>query len=48
VDGKFVVLYTGAHGMSNDLDVVLQAAKDLESYPDIEFVLLGDGKEKRL
>ena len=43
---KFVVLYTGAHGMSNDLEVVLQAANLLQSYPSIRFVLLGDGKEK--
>jgi len=44
--GKYVLLYTGAHGMSNDLDVVLQAAKLLENTPAIHFVLLGDGKEK--
>lgn len=45
-NGKFVVLYTGAHGMSNDLDVVLRAAELLQSTPAIHFVLLGDGKEK--
>ena len=44
--GKFVVLYTGAHGMSNDLEVVLQAANLLRELMDIHFVLLGDGKEK--
>ncbi len=44
--GKFVVLYTGAHGMSNDLQVVLQAANLLREHADIHFVLLGAGKEK--
>jgi len=44
--GKFIVLYTGAHGMSNDLEVVLQAARNLADFPLIRFVLLGDGKEK--
>jgi glycosyltransferase involved in cell wall biosynthesis len=44
--GKFVMLYTGAHGMSNDLDVVLRAAELLQEYKGIHFVLLGDGKEK--
>lgn len=39
------VLYAGAHGMSNDLGVVLDAAKLLED-EDVEIVLLGDGKEK--
>ncbi|MEW5831192.1 MAG: glycosyltransferase family 4 protein [Chloroflexota bacterium] len=42
---KFVVLYAGAHGMSNDLGVVLDAAKLLEG-TQIQIVLLGDGKEK--
>jgi glycosyltransferase involved in cell wall biosynthesis len=43
---RFVVMYAGAHGMSNDLEVVLDAAHHLRSRPDILFVLLGDGKEK--
>ena len=45
LEGKFVALYAGAHGMSNDLGVVLEAAKMLEG-TDIRIVLLGDGKEK--
>jgi glycosyltransferase involved in cell wall biosynthesis len=44
-EGNFVVLYAGAHGMSNDLGVVLEAAKLLER-SDVQIVLLGDGKEK--
>ena len=43
---KFVALYAGAHGMSNDLGVVLEAARLLQNTPGICFVLLGDGKEK--
>lgn len=43
---RFVVLYAGAHGMSNDLHVVLQAAQMLLPNPAIQFVFLGDGKEK--
>ena len=42
---KFVALYAGAHGMSNDLGVVLEAAKMLDG-TDVQIVLLGDGKEK--
>jgi glycosyltransferase involved in cell wall biosynthesis len=44
--GKFVALYAGAHGMSNDLDVLLAAAERLQDRPEIRIVLLGDGKEK--
>lgn len=43
---KFVALYAGAHGMSNDLDVVLDAAQHLADVPELEIVLLGAGKEK--
>jgi glycosyltransferase involved in cell wall biosynthesis len=46
IDDSFVVLYAGAHGMSNDLGVVLEAARILESKPGIKIVFLGDGKEK--
>ena len=43
---RFVALYAGAHGLSNDLGVVLEAAQLLREHPDITLVLLGDGKEK--
>ncbi len=42
---EYVALYAGAHGMSNDLDVVLDAAGLLTGH-SIRVVLLGDGKEK--
>lgn len=42
----FLVLYAGAHGMSNDLDVVLEAADRLRERKDILFAFVGDGKEK--
>ncbi|MGA9531615.1 MAG: glycosyltransferase family 4 protein [Anaerolineales bacterium] len=42
----YVVLYAGAHGMSNDLGVVLQAAELLRDEPAVVFALVGDGKEK--
>jgi glycosyltransferase involved in cell wall biosynthesis len=43
---KFIVLYAGAHGMSNDLGIVLQAADLLRNETAIRLVLIGDGKEK--
>lgn len=46
LDGQFVVLYAGAHGLSNDLGVVLRAADQLRDNEIIHFVLVGDGKEK--
>jgi glycosyltransferase involved in cell wall biosynthesis len=44
--GKTIVLYAGAHGISNDLKVVLDAAQKIRSRKDIAFVIVGDGKEK--
>jgi len=43
---EFIALYAGAHGMSNDLGVMLAAAEMLINRDDIILVLLGDGKEK--
>jgi glycosyltransferase involved in cell wall biosynthesis len=41
-----IVLYLGAHGLANNLDVLLRAADRLRHRPDIRFVLIGDGIEK--
>ncbi len=49
LENKFVVLYAGAHGMSNDLGVVLEAAKILQAVTvtsEVTVTFLGDGKEK--
>lgn len=45
LDDRFVVLYSGAHGLSNDLGVVIEAAR-LTRDQDIQIVFVGDGKEK--
>jgi len=42
---RFVALYAGAHGMSNDLEVLVDAARLLRGKA-ISLVLVGDGKEK--
>jgi glycosyltransferase involved in cell wall biosynthesis len=46
LQGRFIVLYAGAHGLSNDLGVVLGAADILRREGRIVFVFVGDGKEK--
>ncbi len=46
LNGCFVVLYAGAHGLSNDLDVVLEAAELIRDHKKIRIVFIGDGKEK--
>lgn len=43
---KFLVTYAGAHGVSNDLGIILEAAKDMRRDQNIQFLLMGDGKDK--
>lgn len=46
LEDKFIALYAGAHGVSNDLEVVLDAATRMQSNSNIIYVFVGDGKEK--
>jgi colanic acid biosynthesis glycosyl transferase WcaI len=45
VDGRLVLMYSGNLGLSQGLDHVLQAARDLRDQP-VEFVFVGDGARK--
>lgn len=47
LDGKFVVLYIGAHGISQGLGSVVKAAGALARRDDIEFLFVGEGAEKQ-
>jgi glycosyltransferase involved in cell wall biosynthesis len=43
----FVVMYAGAHGLANGLDVILDAARDLRANSGaVEFRLVGEGPDK--
>lgn len=44
--GDFILFYGGIIGHAQGLDVILNAAKQLENYENIKFVLLGNGPEK--
>lgn len=44
---KFVVGYTGTVGVANALDTLIDAAEILNWQGDINFVIIGDGKEKK-
>jgi len=47
LDGKSVVLYIGAHGISQALQAIVQSAALLEDRDDIRFVFVGEGAEKK-
>jgi glycosyltransferase involved in cell wall biosynthesis len=42
----FVVLYIGAHGISQGLTVLLKAAERLQSDPRVQFLFVGEGADK--
>jgi len=47
LEGKFIVLYIGAHGISHALAAVLEAARRLRERRDILFLFVGEGAEKK-
>jgi len=44
--GKFIAMYVGAHGVSQGLFTVLEAADRLRDRDDVRFVFVGDGADK--
>lgn len=46
LEGKFIAAYVGTHGMSQGLDVVLEAATITKDEPDIVYLLVGDGAQR--
>jgi putative colanic acid biosynthesis glycosyltransferase WcaI len=46
-DGKFVAMYSGNLGLSQQLDVVLGAARELRNDDRVLFALVGDGARKK-
>jgi colanic acid biosynthesis glycosyl transferase WcaI len=46
LEGKTVVMYAGNIGLSQSLDLVLEAASALSYEPDLVFVVNGDGAER--
>lgn len=47
LEGKFVIIYVGAHGLANDLMQLVEAATLLRG-TDAHFLLIGDGMQKKM
>lgn len=43
---KFYITYCGNIGLTQNMDLLLEVAKELEHFPDIQFVLIGEGAAK--
>jgi hypothetical protein len=46
LEGRFVVLYLGAHGISHALGRILESAEQLRACSQIRFLFVGEGAEK--
>lgn len=44
--GKFIINFAGVLGISQDLDVIVEAAEKLKDVKDIYFIIVGDGLVK--
>lgn len=47
LEGKFIYLFAGIFGPSQQLDFVIRAAEQLRDLPDVRFLFVGGGSEKR-
>jgi glycosyltransferase involved in cell wall biosynthesis len=48
-NNKFIILYVGAHGVANNLIQIIEAAEKTKiTDPDILYLLIGDGLEKKM
>ena len=45
-DDRFTVLYAGNHGLVYSMTTILDVAEQLQHYPDIHIILVGDGPRK--
>jgi colanic acid biosynthesis glycosyl transferase WcaI len=45
-DARFLVVFAGTMGVSQDLDVALRCAQRLQQVPGLQFLLVGNGTEK--
>ncbi len=47
LQGKFIVIYAGIHGLAQGLESVLEAIALMQTYPDIHFLFVGEGPVKQ-
>jgi glycosyltransferase involved in cell wall biosynthesis len=47
LEGKFVVLYSGALGATHDSASIVLAAEKLRDLPDVHFVIIGEGTRRQ-
>lgn len=46
LEGKFVAIYAGIHGLAQGLDMIIEVARLLKDHTDIHIVMIGEGPTK--
>ena len=46
LEGKFIAIYAGIHGIAQGLETIVEAARRLQSRQNIHFLMVGDGPKK--
>jgi len=47
IPSGFIIMIAGNLGISQNLDAVLQAAKEMKDYKNVKWILVGDGSKKK-
>ena len=48
LEDKFVAIYAGIHGIAQGLEIIIKAAKILDSQSQIHFLMIGSGPQKAI
>ncbi|MDL2314902.1 glycosyltransferase family 4 protein [Bacteroidales bacterium OttesenSCG-928-C19] len=46
IENKFIVMYSGNLGFTHSVEIIIELAKKLSCYPDILFIIIGNGGKK--
>lgn len=46
LENHFIAIYAGIFGIAQGLEIILQAARELQDQPEYHFIFIGDGPEK--
>jgi glycosyltransferase involved in cell wall biosynthesis len=46
LEGKFILIYAGIHGLAQRLETIVETARILQGDPTIHFIFIGDGPKK--
>lgn len=47
LEGKFVLIHFGTISHANGLNFIIDVSKNFKEYPDIHFLIIGDGSERK-